>query len=105
MPSLQMQQTQLSSDIQVNQQLVTTLQGEVWRARIAEDRNLPTFMVVDAAGVPTEPYAPRIAFVTACAAVAGLMLCLAWNVARSVMRQPLAVYEMPRTDKTEMVAK
>ena len=62
------------------------LGSEYVKAQIAEDRDPTTFQILDPPELAFEPFAPRKGFTAAMAGVAGLLVGVAFLVARSSMR-------------------
>ena len=84
LPQAQMVNARLASQVETQRGVVQTLQGQLTWAKLAEQRELPTFQVMDEPTPPTEPFAPRIPFITALSTVAGFLLGIAMLVGRGV---------------------
>lgn len=80
-------ESRLTADALATQSVVSMLQGEGERARMAEARDAATFVVIDTPTPADKPFAPRRAYTTALALLAGLLLGIAWLVADSVVVQ------------------
>lgn len=96
LPLDQMRQARLQDEIELNEQLVHKAALDVELAHQVEQKTVPTFEVVDAAGVPKDPALPRVWFTTAFAMVAGFLLGLAWKIGSTVNRNPIIVDEINR---------
>ncbi len=96
LPQAQMREADLAREVGINTDLVKTLAQGVQQAELAEQRDVPTFEVVDGAGVPGQPSLPRVGFTTALAAVAGFLLTLSWLAASTLLRQPASMAQIRR---------
>lgn len=97
LPAAKIQEEQLAADIRVSRGLVDQLKVALQTARLAEgSQSLAAFSVVDPAGVPDKPTAPRPLYMMVFAAIAGFLLAAALQVARAVWRQPVLVGEVRR---------
>lgn len=97
LPAAKIQEDQLTADIRNKRGLVDQLQNALQLARLAEgSQSLAAFSVVDPAGVPDKPTAPRPLYMMVFAAIAGFLLAAALQVARAVWRQPVLVGEVRR---------
>lgn len=88
LPEAQMREAQITNDVKNQEALVNTLESARLQAELAQQRAVPTFQTVDPAGVPDMPVLPRVTFTTVLAALAGLLLALAAQVAVAVTRRP-----------------
>lgn len=86
LPQAQMQNTRLASQVEAQRGLVQTLRGQLTWAKLAEQRDIATFEVMDPPAAPVEPFSPRVGFITALSTVAGFLLGIALLVGRSVMQ-------------------
>ena len=98
LPAAQMREARLKDEIELNEGLLKTLAEQTQIAEIAESRDaLPTFEIVDPVALPQRPSSPRVTFATAFAAIAGFLLALAWQIGRTVLRQPVLQADIRRT--------
>jgi uncharacterized protein involved in exopolysaccharide biosynthesis len=88
LPMRVLQRERLLQEIKVMREIVAFQEAEAERARIAEARDATTFQVIDPPDVADEHFAPRKAFTSVLAAVAGLLIGVAFLVARGVMQEP-----------------
>lgn len=97
LPAARVREEQLTSDIGLERGQVNTLKIALQTARLVEgSQTLPAFSVMDPAGVPDKPSAPRPLYMMVFAAIAGFLLAAALQVARAVWRQPVLVGEVRR---------
>ena len=87
LPAAQMREDELKRQIGLSTSLDSMLDQAVTQAELAEKRDVPTFTVIDGAGVPDTPVLPRVPFMTALATVAGFLVAMAFQISRSVLRQ------------------
>jgi len=86
LPRSQMEVFKVQSDAKIAASTLGMLSGELEKAKIAEERDSPNFMVVDAPELPDSPFAPRKLFVTIVCLAAGFLIGCAWLVADSIRR-------------------
>lgn len=104
MPAAKIQEDQLTADVRINRALVDQLKVALQQAQLADgSQSLPAFTVVDKAGIPDKPVEPRPLFTMMFAAIAGFLLAAAFQIARTVLRQPTVVDEMRRWSEKYVV--
>ena len=104
LPAAKIREDQLTADVAISRNLVNQLKIALQTAQLADgSQSLPPFTVVDPAGVPSSPIAPRPLFTMVFAAIAGFLLAAAFQVARAVLRQPALAGEMRRWSERYVV--
>lgn len=104
LPAARVREEQLASDIGLERGQVNTLKVALQTAQLAEgSQSLAAFTVMDPAGVPDKPIAPRPLFTMVFAAIAGFLLAAAFQIARAVLRQPILMGEMRRWSEKYIV--
>jgi uncharacterized protein involved in exopolysaccharide biosynthesis len=86
-PQRLMRREKIAQEMKVMRGIVEFQAMETERARVAETRDTTTFQMIDEPEPAPQPFMPRRGFSTALAAIAGLLLGVAYLVARSVAQQ------------------
>jgi uncharacterized protein involved in exopolysaccharide biosynthesis len=86
-PQLQFENHRLERDVQMRQEVVTTLAQSYEQARVDEVRNLPGINIIETPRVPTMPDARRTIMRTLTGVSLGLCLALLIGVLREVFRR------------------
>jgi uncharacterized protein involved in exopolysaccharide biosynthesis len=95
-PARQMSKERISQELNGQRELLNWLAMELQKAEIAEQRDATTFQPIDSPEVPDEPFAPRRLFAAGMAGVAGLLVGIAFLVARASMRPDPLPLDMER---------
>lgn len=104
LPAAKIQEDQLTADVGLMRNQVNMLQMALQTAQLADgSQSLPPFTVVDKAGIPDKPVAPRPLFMMVFAAIAGFLLAAAFQIARAVLRQPALTDEVRRWSEKYVV--
>jgi uncharacterized protein involved in exopolysaccharide biosynthesis len=96
-PGRQMRRETIQQELKVLGSVIEYQTMEYQRARVAEERDPTTFVVMDAPEIPPLPFAPRRLFSSVLAAFAGLLLGVAFLVGRSVAQQAGRAIPEPAT--------
>jgi len=91
LPESEMEEGQVQTDVRIETAMVQNLTEEVERAKLAEERDTPTFVVVDSPEIPETPYAPQRTIITAISLIAGFLVGCAWAVIASLPRGSLSL--------------
>lgn len=96
MPAVEVRTARLQSEIKLSSTTLGMLDAEGEKARIAEQRDMASFLVVDAPELPEDPFKPRIGTTVLICLAAGFLIGCAWQIAGSMRRSifdPEAVEE------------
>lgn len=85
-PPRKMRRDRIEMELKLMGGRLEYLGSEYVKAQIAEDRDPTTFQILDPPDLAVEPFAPRKGFTAAMAGVAGLLVGVAFLVARSSMK-------------------
>jgi uncharacterized protein involved in exopolysaccharide biosynthesis len=85
-PARQLRLGRLEYELKAIREQLMNYELDLAKARIAEDRDAITFQVVDKPEIPEEPFAPRRLYSSALAGLAGLLIGIAFLVAKSSLR-------------------
>ena len=101
-PAPQMAAAKLQSDIKVSGGTMGMLAAEAEKARIAEQRDMTVYMVMDEPELPEDPFKPRRSTTTFISMAAGFLIGCAWLVGGTLRRS--AIFKMstlPAEPETE----
>lgn len=98
LPSSQAEYLKMQGNIKITTATVGMLAEEEEKARIAEERDNPSYMVMDSPELPDEPFKPRKLFVTCACVAAGFLIGCAWLLAESMRRSAGSGEALPERD-------